>query len=61
MLPFYYNAGAEWVFSKYADLPRLHGFLATANPHLWQKADLKAQDFVSRGQMGDYWRGIIGA
>lgn len=60
MLPFY-NTVAEWVFAKYADLPRLQGFLATAEPHLWQEADLKAEDFVARGQMGDYWRSIIGA
>jgi len=60
MLPFYHTV-AEWVFSKYAGLLRLQGFLATANPHLWRESDLKAEDFVNRGQMGDYWRSIIGA
>ena len=60
MLPFY-NTVADWVFSKYVGLPHLQGFLATANPHVLQDADLKAEDFLNRGQMGDYWRSIIGA
>jgi len=58
MLPFY-NDIAEWVFSKYADLPCLEEFLATANSELWQEVELKAEDFVNRGKMGDYWRSII--
>jgi hypothetical protein len=60
MLPFY-NDIAQWVFSECADLPLLQRFLATANRHLWEEADLKAEDFVNRGQMGDYWRSVIAA
>jgi len=57
MLP-YYHMIAEWAFSSYPNLPNLKGFLEEADPEL-QKVDLKAEDFVNRGQMGDYWVSII--
>jgi len=58
MLP-YYNEIAEWVFPKYTDLPYLQSFLALADSDLLEKARLKAEDFMNRGQMGDYWLSII--
>ncbi len=60
MLP-YYHMIAEWAFSSYSDLPNLKALLARDDSELWQKADLNAEDFVSRGQMGNYWRSIIEA
>ena len=56
MLPFY-NGIAEWVFEKRAGLPSLHKFLAGANRELWLR-ELKAENFVGRGQMGNYWTSI---
>ncbi len=54
MLP-YYNMIADWVFSRYADLPHLQSFLAKANFEFWEGAPVKAEDFTNRGQMGEYW------
>lgn len=58
MLP-YYNVNAEWVFSKYTDLPHLQSFLALPDSGLLEKAEIKAEDFMNRGQMGEYWLSII--
>ena len=58
MLP-YYNVNAEWVFSKYTDLPHLQSFLALPDSGLSQRAGMKAEDFMNRGQMGEYWLSII--
>jgi hypothetical protein len=58
MLPFY-NEIAEWVFLPYSDLQNLQSYLAKAETNLIDKANLKAEDFENRGQMGDYWQSII--
>lgn len=60
MLP-YYNLIADWVFAQAVDLPHLQAFLAKVNPELWHEAELKAEDFVNRGQMGVYWSSMIEA
>jgi len=58
MLP-YYNMIADWVFSRYAVLPHMQSFLAQADSGLWERAGVKAEDFINRGQMGEYWLSII--
>lgn len=55
----YYNMIAEWVFTAHSDLPNLKGCLTRTDAQLWLKADLKAGDFMNRGQMGEYWRSVI--
>lgn len=55
MLPFY-NEIAEWVFEPHEGLQNLQKFL-TDNRELWLQ-ELKAENFVGRGKMGDYWTSI---
>jgi len=55
MLP-YYNMIAEWVFEQRKGLQNLQRFLAD-NRELWLQ-ELNAENFVGRGQMGDYWTSI---
>lgn len=56
MLPFY-NLIAEWVFQQQENLPNLENFLATADSELFLH-ELKAENFLNRGQMGHYWISI---
>ncbi len=56
MLPFY-NLIAEWMFEQHNDLPNLQRFLATADCELYLRK-LKAENFLERGQMGNYWISI---
>ncbi len=56
MLPFY-NGIAVWVFEERASLPNLQRFLACADRELWA-SELKAENFIGRGQMGNYWTSI---
>jgi hypothetical protein len=56
MLPFY-KLIAEWVFESRTDLPNLQRFLATAKSELYLQ-ELKAENFLERGQMGNYWTSI---
>jgi hypothetical protein len=56
MLPFY-NEVAEWVFYRAADLPNLQRFLVAADAELWLQ-ELKAENFLERGQMGCYWTSV---
>jgi len=58
MLP-YYNMIADWVFSRYADLPHLQSFLAKSDFKLYERVPVKAEDFTNRGQLGEYWLSII--
>jgi hypothetical protein len=58
MLPFY-NEIAEWVFLPHSDLQNLKSYLAKANTDLIDKANMKAEDFENRGQMGDYWQSVF--
>ena len=59
MLP-YYDMIAEWVFEQRKGLQNLQVFLTdnrVDNRELWLQ-ELKAENFVGRGQMGDYWTSI---
>ena len=58
MLPYYHEI-AEWAFSSYSGLPNLKAFLGKVDRELLQKVDLRVEDFLNRGQMGDYWVSII--
>ncbi len=58
MLP-YYNMIAEWAFLPYTDLVHLQSFLAQADAGLWEGAEVRAEDFTGRGQMGNYWLSIV--
>ena len=58
MLP-YYNMISDWVFPQGADWPHLQSFLAKADFKLYERVGVKAEDFTNRGQMGEYWLGII--
>ena len=63
MLP-YYKVRAEWVFLPYPDLPNLQLYLSrptrkSSYANVVDFANLKAEDFNNRGQMGEYWLSIV--
>jgi len=60
MLPFY-NLIAEWVFEKRPNIPKLQAFLASSDSNSFEELGIKSEDFVGRGQMGDYWTSVLNA
>lgn len=58
MLPFY-NLIAEWVFEKHSDKRNLQAFLTTSDSNAFEKLRVKSNDFLERGQMGEYWISIL--
>jgi len=58
MLP-YYDMIAEWMFDKCSNIPNLQAFLATSDSNSFEKLGIKSEDFVGRGQMGNYWTSVL--
>ena len=57
MLPWYYDI-VDYLFER-SGLPLLQAFLTEADPLLWQRVGVTAEQFAERGQMGRYWSSLL--
>lgn len=58
MLPWYYFI-ADYAFPHLEQYPAVERILAAPNSHAWEQLGLRAEQFVGRGRMGEYWASVI--